>query len=325
MQPNQANETKLPRAVLRRSAAIAEKYKPREPDPANPAAEAAPAPGPAATPATPAEPAAPAVDPRESDPAYWKQRFSVTSGLLTRERTENQTQVRALNQRIAELEAEASRIQATTPSEIDLTQIFTPEQIEKFGEEQCRVMAKAAATTARTEAQKLIDAAVQPLKSSRDQDQAETNRRRQQEMRDQITEVYPAWTVDDKDPRWLAWLAEIDETTQTERQATLNAHITAGNGTAIGNMFRVWSKTIAPAPTPPAPTPPAPPVTPSGSGASATVDIPPASNAQVDGLKPLTPGETKAFYTRAAINKVTDAERKVFEARLALTHPTARA
>ena len=75
------NETRLPRAVLKRSAAIEERIKarsePETPDPALP------------TPASSADPAnpnrrktpAPPADPRRTAPACWKQRFDATAGV----------------------------------------------------------------------------------------------------------------------------------------------------------------------------------------------------------------------------------------------------
>jgi hypothetical protein len=318
MQPTQAsNETKLPRAVLRRSQAIAERYAPKaEPDAPNPAADAAPATPPAAPPpATPAEPqaAAPAVDPRDTDPSYWRQRFSVTEGILRRERADRATEAETLHQRIAKLEDEARSFQAQTPTKIDITQFYTPEQIEKYGEEQCEVMAATAMRAARMSAQESITAAVQPLKDHQTRTRDREAASAQQQFQDKLTELYPNWPVADKDPSWLAWLAEDDEN-GAQRQSILTIHITNGNASGAARMFKAWEKTKTPVAAPPTP-----PVTPSGSGAAPGSDTPQAPAAP-DGkaFTPPTGAEVKDYYKRSALGKVKDLERVAFEARLAL-------
>lgn len=329
MQPNTAsNDTKLPRAVLRRSAEIKARIDARrtpEPDQPNHAGDAAPAATPAAPPAPPvdAQPQAPAGDPRDSDPAYWKQRFSVTEGILRSERAARTAQTEGLHQRVAELEGQLRSLQATAkPTEkIDIAQFYTPEQIAQYGAEQCEVMAETAMRAATATAQKLIDAAVQPIKQERERAAVNDATNAKQAFTDKLTELYPKWPTADVDPRWLAWLAEEDEN-EVVRQTILNVYIDKGNATGAAKMFRAWEKSVAPAVVPP---PPAPPITPSGSGANPGPENPGApSPASAADATPPTSAEIKDFYKRAATIRpgrpgyVTDSDRVKFEARLAL-------
>lgn len=326
MQPNTAlNETKLPRAVLRRSAAIQARIDarntPPEPEPSDPG-NAAPAPAPAANPAPPVEPqaAAPAADPRDSDPSYWKQRFQVTSGLLTKERGERTRERDTQHQRIAQLEEEVRTLQATAkPADeaIDLTQFYTPAQIEQYGEEQCRVMAATALRAARATAQETISAAVRPIRESQERQQTDAAEAARQGFEDALTEQLPNWREIDVDVRWRAWLAEEDEN-EVVRQNILNVYIEKANALGAARLMRQWLKTLAPAPAP-VPAPPPPPMTPSGSGANPEGgNAPPPSPAVMQGVP--TDAEVKDYFKRSALGKVKADERVAFEARLALRH-----
>ena len=325
MQPDQeSNTTKLPRAVLRRSAAINARYAPKPPESEiPPAADAAPAPEPAADPAPVVEPPAtpPAVDPRENDPTYWKQRFTVTSGILAHERNEYTTAVGNLNRRLTEAQEKLRLSQAQTPApKVDIAKFFTDEQIEKYGAEQCETMAAAAMAAAHETAQGLVDAAVKPLKEDREQRIEQEATRKRREFDDKLSEQVPNWRTLDVDPRWREWLSEDDEH-GVQRQSILDIHIGNGNAVQVGRMFKAWEKTVAPpaTPVPPAPPLPKPTITPNGSGASAG-DAPPVnSNAAAKGAP--SGAEVKDYYKRSALGKVKAEERIEFEARLALRHP----
>lgn len=329
MQPNQAsNETRLPRAVLRRSAAIQARLDaakpPAEPENTDPSAAPTGA-APAEPPPAPPAPPAPAGDPRETDPAYWKQRFSVTQGLLNSERQAHVATARERDQQITELRGQIAGLQATSApaATIDLTKYFTPDQIERFGEEQCEVMARTAITAAAASAKDLIDAEVRPLKQQRETAQADDARARQNAFLDALTEVWPTWRADDEDPRWKLWLTETDDSTGLVRDSILQQHLAAHRAAPIARMFDAWTKSeaaaSAPAPAAPVPAPrPQPPVAPSGSGAASAAA--PAAPAPAGGAP--TDAEVRDFYKRSALGKVKDTERVAFDARMRLRHAT---
>lgn len=309
--------TRIPRQILRRVENATKRY--TETDTPNPADDADTAPKPAATSATPAEPpaGAPAVDPRENDPAYWKQRFSVTQGMLAKERDDRRKEREAHDQRLTELQTRTSAAPAAEP-DIDLALFYTPAEIETYGEEQCRVMARAAmrAATATTKAQ--VDAEVRPLKEQREREATETAERKKQEFIDKLVELHPGYQQDDVDPRWLAWLDQLNDDGE-QRQGVLNRHIATSNAAAIANMFKSWRKSI--------PAAPVPPVAPSGTGAAPAGDGTPPTAEALAGLTAPSKAEVADFYKRSATKRrgqpgfVTDEERVQFEARLKLQHP----
>jgi hypothetical protein len=85
MQANATLETRLPRAVQRMSAHLKDKYAGKlheQSETENPQAEGSQLPEAATAETQPLTQATPPADPRENDPAYWKQRFHVTNGIL---------------------------------------------------------------------------------------------------------------------------------------------------------------------------------------------------------------------------------------------------
>lgn len=318
MQPTPAtNETRLPRAVVRQMQILDEKRKARTESEKPPAA---PAPGPAETqqdpPAAPAiaatpvepPPAPPAVD-RESDPAYWKQRFKVTEGILASERARNTTAQAEQNQRITDLSNQVAQLQAkAADAPIDIREFFSDADIEKYGEEQCRVMATAAAKAAKSVTGKTAARVEPPAPAPTPT--ANPDADVQFQMR--LTELDPNWQAEDQDPRWRAWLAERNG----RRQKVIDAYVQSRDADAIVDMLADWKATLTPTPAP-APTP-VPPVAPRGSGAAPAGNEAPPTSEQVQNLTAPTDVEVKAFFTKSALGKVKDAERVAFEARMKL-------
>lgn len=311
------NETRLPRAVVRQLAALADRAPKAEsesstvdPDapPAPPSAQATPPADPIApTPAPTAAPTAQDSDPRHSDPNYWRQRFNVTDGVLKRERAERLTAENAFHQRITELQQQIATLQAGAPApQADPRSLLTPEQIETLGDEESQAVAQAAAKAAEQAAQRVLDERLKPLEERAAQDQAQAARSQKQAFLDRLTEMVPEWEAMDADQAWLDWLAQDDQATGLPRQQILNTHVGRYDAAKAAKMFQSFKELH---------TPPTPPVAPHGSGAVVAGEIP-----QPDGAatRPLTATEITAFYKRAALGKVSNEERVVFEKRMKL-------
>lgn len=301
LEPN----VKLPRAVRRQLERLEQRNEPQQPDDAPPP-EADAAKGASADPA----PVPPAHQDRESTLDYWKQRFKVTEGILRSERTQWDRERETLLQQIDDLRSQlatAGTGAATNPDDIDLGQFFTPEQIEQFGEDQCKLMAKTAMAITKTELNKQITAHIQPLRErqQREEEDAETKARR--EFHDRLAELVPDYQEIDASDEWKLWLAEKDEATDVPRQKILNAKIRSKGAEGAAEMFELFKESQV--------QPPAPPVSPSSSGGQLDAPVPPPAAAK--GYP--TPAEIKDFYKRSAINKVSDKERLEFEARLRLS------
>lgn len=321
-----SNETRLPRAVVRRVAAASAPRTPNAAD-SEPTAAAAPsddpnAPAAAVPDANALKAPTPPEDPRHSDPTYWKHRFEAVAGRLRAREDEHKAAIGAIRQENDQLRAEILRLQQAAPASapattINLAEFFTPEQIKNLGEEDATAMAQAAVNAAMKVARETVTAEIKPLLNRQQEDSEAEAKRKVREFEEAIEEIVPNYKVLDKDEGWLAWLDEEDATTGMVRQDILTQHCARLDALKVAKMFQAYIAQAAAA----APRVPEPPVAPTGSGASGG-DAPPAPRAAGNGYP--TQAEIKDFYKRSATKKpgdpgfVTDKERADFEARLRL-------
>lgn len=287
------NETRLPRPILRMSEDLRKKYETE----------------PAAQTEAPAPVEQPQGDPRENDPAYWRQRFKVTEGVLRAERERSSTAIASLRQQVSELQEQLRQAAKPAEDKVDITAYFTPDQIEQFGEEHCAAMADAAQKAAKKHAQAVIDAEIKPLKDRQKVEADDAATTRQQRFYDELAAEVPDYIEIDQTDGWREWLAQEDASGLV-RQDILNTHASAHNAKKVAAMFKAYLKSTK------ARTP-EPPIAPHGTATNAGGDQPQAP-ASAKGAP--TPAEIKAYYTRASLGKVSDAERAEFEARLRLKH-----
>lgn len=320
-----SNEVKLPRAVLRVSesvkARIAERDAATRPPEAPPVETPPQAPTAETPPPTEQVPPAPPVDPRENDAVHWKQRFQTAEGITRQQVRDHKTAVTALNQQITELQEQVRTLQAAVPlPPTDLTKAFSPEEIEKYGEAQCRAMLTTAEAAADNRLQRLLETEIKPLKDAakrREEDaakqQADEEKAGFDKFKADLAAIVPNWGAIDVLPGWIAWLQDLDEGTGLPRGEILNAHVHKGNATAAARMFKTYEKVSAP---------PAPPVAPLG-GAADGGGVPPPAAPAVAGGAPSDAEVQKWFKDRALGKPVTREDRAAFEARMKLRNPQA--
>lgn len=307
MQASQAkNETRLPRAVLRRSEAIQARIDARESKTMT-VDEAPPADGPSTetTPPVESKPQ-PVVDPRESDPAYWKQRFKVTAGVLDAERNDRKAQVVEFNQRLTELQEQVLQLQSATPATpTDLGKYFTPERVEELGEDVCREQVAAIEKAVKEQMSALIDKEIKPLKDARKAEAENELLSSKRQFYDRLAELVPDYAeVDTAETGFHDWLMQKTDD-GIERQEVLTRHVQNKDVVNVARMFEKFKKTKEPV---------QPPVTPIGSGANTqSVQTQPVAR-----LTAPTNAEVKEFYKKAAVGKVSQQERVDFEARMKL-------
>lgn len=354
MQPNaNASETLLPRAVRRQMQGVNDRLAARSAAAAAPATEPTPAaaaptapndsttaapgaaPGPNAAPAQPAVPAATA-DPRENDPAYWRERFRVMQGINDKLRKDHADTLEARDREVADLRQrletleQGSRTPAPSGDKLDLSLFFTPDQIDKFGNDQCEAMARAAIAAAGQQAQRIIDAEVKPLKErAKDADASKVKERQAafwKTLDESIAKIPAAgnrtiWEIN-AEPAWLEFLAAPADDGEA-RQVALDRYQRALNAQGIAKLVAEYLKQATP-------TPPVPNVAPGG-GAGPGGDQHHSSQATVSGKGYPTSAEFQDYSKRAATIRnprdprfVTSQEREEMEARLRLPRPAGR-
>lgn len=291
-----ALETKLPRALQRKSAELMERFG----GPASQKPESDPALAAPAANTTAETPAPPSADPRENDPAYWRQRFTVTSGILRSEREDRKAQTATLNLRISELEQELQSVRTSAPAnDDDLGEFFTPEQVEEMGEEAARATYRAIKKQVQTQ----VAAALKPLTARAEAAKADEQTDRAAAFKDKLSELVPDYVEIDASEEWGEWLAEENDD-GIKRQKVLDQHCAALNATRVAKMFQDFKKTQER---------PVPPVQPHGKATT-----PPGTPPKDPGLTAPTPVEIKEFYKRSALRKVSPQEVATFEKRMAL-------
>jgi hypothetical protein len=317
------NTTTLPRAVRAQVQRVNERLEARKtaavaatpPDVANAPATDVTDSEPLQQPAAQtAPPATPAVDPRENDPAYWRQRFNVTQGMLRTQQDQHREQLAAKEREITELREHVRALEAgTQKAPTDVSTFFTQEQIEQFGEEQCQAMAEAAIKAAQQQAQALIEAEVKPIKEKAQADAQTAQQRREAEFWERLTELFPAWEEVNASESWLAWLTEPDEATGLVRQEILTRHHQAFNAVGVAKVFQAFEKSQQ------RPTPPVAPPRATAAGTST------AAQAPAPGKGYPSEAEIKDYYKRKSTIRnprdpryVTEQEQAEFEARLKL-------
>lgn len=329
---------RLPRQVLQRSERIramqeaASAGTPADTAPTPEAASpAAPIDEPAAPTPTPAEPqgngatALPVGDPRENDPAYWKQRANVTFGMLRQAREESSQIIAELRGQVRELREQLQTKESTQPQAapaIDVASMFTEEQRQQYGDEQLAAIVGPILAKVRQEAQEAVQAATKPLKEEREEQRQTEAQRKWQAFADQLVALVPDALEIDKTPEWLDWLELTDEATGYTHRQMLKAHEGRFDAPKVARLFQKYKAETGAAPAAPAATPappaPRPPVSPGTRSAYAGSDLPPPAPT----LAPLSKAEMREGFKRAALGKMTAEERKVFDARVALSQQT---
>ncbi len=214
--------------------------------------------------------------------------------------TEKDRELTELKERIRTLEAGTN----SGSEAVDLATFFTPEQIERFGQDQCEAMATTALKAAKQSAQQLIETEMKPLK---DQAKARTESAaaaKEAEFWEKLAELRPDFEEINADPKWLEWLPEPDPATGLIRQEILDRHRRAHNAAGVAKVFDTFLKGR---------TRPAPPVAPPRSAAADGNDGA-RQNAPTAGYP--SRDEIRAFYKDLKLNKVKEPDRLAFEARL---------
>lgn len=243
-------------------------------------------------------------DSRENDPAYWKQRFSSTMGILRREREDRIAESKRLTERIASLEAELAKAkEAAASSTIDLSEYLTAEQIEELGEQKATEMVLLARKVAESEVKRRVEAALAPIQERQRHEQSIRQRELLQRFHDDLTDAVPSWQEINRGEDWLAWLGGHDERTGLVRQEIIDMaqeRLDAKPIIALLKEFLAYSGVSLPQHG-------AKTVSPKASAAAGRAE---SQEASQDAVRPMTPQEIRRRYTEIATNKrLTEKER----------------
>ena len=235
-------------------------------------------------------------DARENDPAYWKQRFSSTMGILRREREDRIATERKLADEIAALKAELAKArEAARGAGVDLSEYLTAEQIEELGEQKALELVELARKVAEAEVKRRIEDAVAPLEDRQRREQESKRREMAQRFHDDLTEAVPGWQDINRTEEWLAFLGEVDDRTGLIRQEIVDIAQSRWDARPIIGLLREHLAALGMS----AQGASKPKVAPSSSASSGAA---PAADDRA-ARRVLSPAELKRRYTEIAVNK----------------------
>ena len=242
---------------------------------AEPVAESQPEP-------QPAQPA-PAADPRENDPNYWKHRHLTTEGILKAERLKAEK----IQAEAAALRAEADRLRKEALDkakavsaesreraldQIALTDFFTAQQIEEYGEQHLKTVMQGAVKAAMKMGRAELDAELERVRGEVDSIRNVAAQSREDAFWNTLSADVPDWQAINASTAFQQWLAEHDPVSGRTRDSYIKEAQAALDAKRVVAIFKSFQPTPPPAVQQAAQRPSAPPV---GKAAEATLPPPP--------------------------------------------------
>jgi hypothetical protein len=264
----------------------------------------------AAPPAAPHVAAAPppAADPRQTDWQYWKKRYEVTQGFLDDLRTKRQEESRSAQDRIRDLTRKVQELESQKPQgDVELSSMFTPEEIERIGRAEAQALANAATRQAQNIARAEIDKQLQPLRDQQEQDRQTEQQKKATRFYDEIAQEVPNWREINDSDGWKLFLGEEDD--GVVRQDIIDLAVEKARAKPIVKLLKQYEATLNPADVAAQP-----PVLPQGGALQGSG----GSNPPPPSQRFPTPAEVKKFFTDCALGRYRgrDTERGAFEARI---------
>lgn len=290
------------------NALLAQAQNPTPPAPPEPSVEVPPPPSPPAPPEppivpqpTPQPPApAPATPPQD-----YEHKYKVLQGMFSQQKT----QLQQMSERLQELTAQLTRLQAQPPAPASTPApepTANPKDVNAFGEDMMEMVYRVTSETLARAGQQIetrlaqIEAGLAQVQQSV-QGATQTVAKTSEDLFfERLSKLAPEWAAINEDPAFLAWLAEIDPLYGVARQAALNDAYGKGDAQRAANVVKTYLSTLAP---PPAPTPPVSPT-------PRTAGTPPPAGQQP---KPIVlQAEVTRFYddVKRGLYRGRDAERQ---------------
>lgn len=225
---------------------------------------------------------APAADARENDPNYWKHRHLTTEGILKAERAK----AAKLEAETAALRAEAAKLQADVLDktrkadaesrnraleQIALTDFFTAQQIEEYGEQHLKTVMQGVLKAAMQRTRGELDAELERVRGEVDSLRNVAAQTREEAFWSRLSSDVPDWETINQDDAWIAWLSEDDPVSGQTRDSHLKAAQQSLDAKRVAAIFKSFKATQT-KPAKPAAT--KPPVQPVGNPAEASLPSP---------------------------------------------------
>jgi len=222
------------------------------PEPELPAREAAAGAGPTGTAEPQADGQASVAAAAQPDGEYLRSRLSTVEGMLRseseRRRREQETarlREAQLQQRLAELQRghEAAAVAAMGAEE--LKRYVTPQQLQEFGEDHCRLIVAAVKAAAGELTRSAVQGEVAQMRAELAQQRKAMERSQEAAFWSEVNARLPQWRQTNAEPGFLRWLGERDALAGRTRQEVLNEARAALDADRVVAIFNAWPQNQA--------------------------------------------------------------------------------
>lgn len=193
-----------------------------------------------------AEPQEPKVEePKKADDdaAVWKQKYKTLQGMYDKEVPQLHSEVKTLTK---ELETLKKSLETKKEEAKQLQKLVTDEDVQNFGEDLIEVQRKVAREVAaefeeKLEALKSENVELRNLLGTTDSRVSETS------FEARLHRLVPDFQQLDSDPRWIAWLDEVDPVLRGPRRTIALQAYQSGDAEAVAYYVDLFKQTIEPA------------------------------------------------------------------------------
>lgn len=230
---------------------IAESQKPAEPAPADPApnpdpapAEPTPTPDPAPTEPTPVETKPEPAEPVVSEET-WQQKYKTLKGMYDAEVPRLHSDLRELRSQVESLRRAAEAkpaepVKPTTPEKL-----VSDADVEAFGADLIEVQRKVAREVA-AEFRGELDAMKAENEKLREQLSATGSQVSEASFEQRLHRMVPDFEAVNADPKWIAWLQEVDPLLRGPRMTVAQDAFNKGDAAGVAHYVAMFKQTLAP-------------------------------------------------------------------------------
>jgi len=195
-----------------------------------------------------AEPAKAEEEPQkpEEDAAVWRQKYKTLQGMYDKEVPRLHAEVKDLK---AELSTLSAKLETKDEQKKQLESLVTDEDVQNFGEDLIEVQRKVAKEVAAEYDAKLqaYEAKIAALEQNIGTTQSSVA---ESSFEAKLHRLVPDFDAVNTDPKWIAWLDEVDPVLRGPRRTVAEQAFTSGDAEGVAYYVDMFKKSMAPEPTP---------------------------------------------------------------------------
>lgn len=223
----------------------------QNPAPADPATDPASAPAEPTDPAPvdPAEPKPVETKPAPTEPEVpeetWQQKYKTLKGMYDAEVPRLHSDMRELKSQVESLRRAAETQKPESKQSTQPTKLVTDADVQAFGEDLIEVQRKVAREVA-AEFRGELDAMKTENDKLREQLTATGNQVSEASFEQRLHRLVPDFQAVNADPKWIAWLNEVDPLIRGPRMSVAQEAFNRGDAESVAHYIGMFKTTIAP-------------------------------------------------------------------------------